>query len=135
MPHIRSFRGAIASALALYGLPCFASEDQAIAHELEVTPIASMSHPLTGSEHAFGPRASIPLSAGFMTRAETQTTSSALAKGISQAAQVGLLARGTEVARQAVQECLKGGEYPEGGMGELSFAAGRPSAIADHCRR
>lgn len=57
-----------------------------------------------------------------------------LAVSMAGAARQNLFESGTETARQALLDCLRG-DYPGGGMGALSLPFHRPSARTDHCAR
>ena len=55
-----------------------------------------------------------------------------LANSIARSARRSVIERGTQTAKEAVLDCLKG-DYPGGGMGLLSLPFGRSSARTDHC--
>ena len=65
-------------------------------------------------------------------RASRGSARESLADSIARATRRSLIDLGTETAKEAVLDCLKG-DYPGGGMGLLSLPFGRASAHTDHC--
>ena len=68
----------------------------------------------------------------FPRRASHGAARQSLADSIARATRRSLIDLGTEAAKEAVLDCLKG-DYPAGGMGLLSLPFGRASAHTDHC--